>query len=206
MDFLEQVNWEKVNGLLPAIVQDAYTGRVLMLGYMSPEALTRTRLDKRVTFYSRTRQVLWQKGEGSGATLELVSMHLDCDHDTLLVLARPNGPTCHQGTVSCFGQGEPELSFLTALEQVIASRKVDVQNNLPIASYTAQLLTAGRQRIAQKVGEEAVETALAAMTGRRDEVIAESADLIFHLMVLLAEQDVGLDQVVGELLRRHRST
>jgi len=194
-------DWNKGNGLLPAIVQDADSGRVLMLGYMNEEALERTRATGHVTFFSRSKQRLWTKGETSGHTLELVDLAIDCDRDTLLVLARPHGPTCHTGTATCFGDAvRPPLAFLGELERIVQSRR-DAE---PDSSYTARLLASGVKRCAQKVGEEGVEVALAATAGDREELIEESADLLYHLQVVLAASDVGMDDVLKVLEARHR--
>lgn len=198
---LEQPDWDKVDGLLPAIVQDAGTGRVLMLGYMNEAALEQTRASGKVTFYSRSKQRLWTKGETSGNVLELVSMRLDCDRDALLVQACPAGPTCHLGTETCWGdEFRPPVGFLVGLERIIESRK----SANPESSYTARLLAEGVKRCAQKVGEEGVEVALAATGSDRDELIDESADLLYHLLVVLAAGDVSLDEVTGRLEARHR--
>lgn len=193
-------DWQKLDGLMPAIVQDARTGQFLMLGYMNEAALDRTRQSEQVTFFSRSRQQLWTKGETSGHVLNLVSMALDCDRDTLLVQAIPEGPTCHLGTQTCWGDDcRPAVGFLGRLEQVIASRR----NAPPESSYTARLLDAGTRRCAQKVGEEGVEVALAASAGDRDELIDESADLLYHLLVTLAARDVDFDEVCERLQSRH---
>jgi phosphoribosyl-ATP pyrophosphohydrolase/phosphoribosyl-AMP cyclohydrolase len=202
-DFDKLVNdldWAKGDGLLPAIVQDADDGRVLMLGYMNAEALKATCSSGRVTFYSRSRQQLWTKGETSGHHLELVDILPDCDRDTLLVLARPQGPTCHTGTATCFGDGRsPSAGFLAELARTIEARSAAD----PEGSYTARLLAAGRQRCAQKVGEEGVEVALAAAAGERSELESEAADLLYHLLVCLRAAGTDLDRVMGELIRRH---
>lgn len=197
---IEGIDWDKVGGLLPAIVQDADSGMVLMLGYMNREALARTLELRRVTFYSRTRQRLWTKGESSGHGLELEQLALDCDGDTLLVLARPQGPTCHLGTASCFGAFPgPELSFLGQLDRLVATR----ERERPAGSYTTRLFEQGRRRIAQKVGEEGVETALAALVEDDEALLGEAADLLFHLLVLLRERGLGLDRVAARLRERH---
>lgn len=198
---LEDLDWNKGDGLLPAIVQDADDGRVLMLGYMNAEALETTRSSGRVTFFSRSRQRLWTKGETSGNHLEPVEVLVDCDRDTLLVLARPHGPTCHTGTDTCFGDTPaPAVGFLYSLERTIRARA----NSDPDQSYTARILAEGLKRCAQKVGEEGVEVALAAVAGERQELESEAADLLYHLLVCLHAADSDLDSVVGELLRRHR--
>jgi phosphoribosyl-ATP pyrophosphohydrolase/phosphoribosyl-AMP cyclohydrolase len=204
---IDELAWQKMDELLPAIVQDAFDGRVLMQAYMNREAL-QTSLDSgRVTFWSRSRQVLWTKGETSGNTLELIAVHADCDTDCILVLANPHGPSCHRGTDTCFdgtlfdsGQRvAPGLSFLSGLERLIHEREVQ----RPEGSYTAQLFDAGVKRIAQKVGEEGVETALAATAGDKEELANESADLLYHLLVLLRARDLSLADVVETLKSRH---
>lgn len=195
-----QLAWEKMDGLLPAVVQDADTLQVLMLGYMSPEALARTRDCGLVTFHSRSRARLWTKGESSGHHLDLVEILPDCDGDALLVRARPRGPACHRGTVSCFGEtGASGAGFLAFLERVVAAR----QKDRPEGSYTVKLLDAGLPRAAQKVGEEAVETVIAALGGDRHALRAEAADLLFHLLVLLRAAGTGLADVVEVLRQRH---
>ena len=192
-------DWSK--GLIPAVVQDADTGLVLMLGYMNEEALAHTRRSGQVTFYSRSKQRLWTKGESSGHFLELVSVAVDCDADTLLVLARPKGPTCHNGTTTCFGEFPgPELAFLGELDRLIETR----QRERPAGSYTTKLFDAGTRRIAQKVGEEGVETALAAVAQDADALLGEAADLVYHLTVLLRDKGLGLADVAGKLRERHR--
>jgi phosphoribosyl-ATP pyrophosphohydrolase/phosphoribosyl-AMP cyclohydrolase len=198
----EAVDWEKLGGLAPAIVQDDFDGRVLMLGYMNREALELTLATGRVTFWSRSREQLWCKGETSGHFLDLVGAELDCDADCLLVRARPAGPTCHLGTDTCFdrhGKLRPELAFLATLERVIAQRDVE----RPEGSYTTSLLESGVKRIAQKVGEEGVETALAAAAGEASEVLDESADLLYHLLVLLRSRELTLRDLVQRLEARH---
>ena len=195
------IDFEKGGGLVPAVVQDADTLQVLMLGYMNEAALTKTRDTGLVTFHSRSRDTLWTKGETSGNTLNLVSITPDCDGDTLLVLARPNGPTCHEGTVSCFGEdGAHGVSFLGHLARVIESRK----GADPSESYTAKLLAGPLVKAAQKVGEEGVETALAAVAESDDAFRGEAADLLYHLLVLLAAKDVPVASVIRVLQDRHR--
>jgi phosphoribosyl-ATP pyrophosphohydrolase/phosphoribosyl-AMP cyclohydrolase len=195
-----RLDWAKSGGLLPAIVQHWLTGEVLMLGYMNADALAQTQAIGKVTFYSRSKQRLWTKGESSGHALVLKSIRVDCDADTLLVQADPRGPTCHLGTTSCFGdEVRPPLGFLAELDTLVASRKAE----LPEGSYTTQLFNSGTRRIAQKVGEEGVETALAAVTQGDDELLGEAADLIFHLTVLLRARGFGLADVTRVLLRRH---
>ena len=201
---LSELDFDKGGGLLPAIVQDAGSGAVLMLGYMNREALAATQARGRVVFWSRSKQRLWEKGETSGNTLELVDIVADCDRDTLLVLATPRGPACHLGTRTCFGE-EPhtaveKLSFLGRLESVIEQRVSDA----PETSYTARLFAQGPRRLAQKVGEEGVEVALAGVGGADGELLSESADLLFHLLVLLRSRGLRLEQVVSELASRHK--
>lgn len=199
---LSQLNWPE-NQLLPAIVQHAISGKVLMQAYMNPAALAQSLASTKVTFYSRSKQRLWCKGESSGNFLHLVSITADCDGDSLLVLALPQGPTCHLGNESCWAdakQNSPQLSFLYQLEQVIKSR----QHAETSSSYTASLFASGVKRIAQKVGEEGVEVALAATVGDRDELTNEAADLLFHLLVLLRSQKLELNDVIQNLQQRHK--
>ena len=197
------IDWPKMNGLVPAIVQHASSGRVLMLGYMNEAALDKTRETGQVTFWSRSRETLWTKGETSGNSLELVSLHSDCDNDCLLVLAQPAGPTCHRGTGSCFDDDRnkpaPLASQLHQLADIVAGR--DQQR--PSGSYTTELLVAGISRQAQKVGEEGVEVALAAATGA-DDLAGEAADLLYHLLVLLQSSDSSLNEVLNALNNRAR--
>lgn len=197
---IDQLDWAKGGGLLPAIVQDADSGRVLMLGYMNAEALAETRRSGLVTFFSRSRNRLWTKGEGSGHTLALAAIAADCDGDALLVQARPAGPTCHRGTTSCFGDAPvPAVAFLAELERTI-TRRLDQPRP---GSYTASLAAAGVKRAAQKLGEEGVEAALAAVAGDQAELLEESADLLYHLLVLLRMSGLGLDGVARVLRERH---
>ncbi len=195
-----KIDFAKGSGLVPAIVQDAKTEQVLMLGYMNEASLAKTQETGLVTFYSRSRKELWTKGETSGNTLKLQSITVDCDHDTLLVRATPTGPTCHEGTVSCFGDKGPEgLGFLAYLEDLIEDRKSADADS----SYTASLLQGPLRRAAQKVGEEGVETALAAVAETEDKLTSEAADLVYHLLVLLAAKDVKFESVIAELKSRH---
>jgi len=195
-----KIDFEKGGGLVPAIVQNADSGKVLMLGYMNEAALAKTHESGQVTFFSRSRQTLWTKGETSENTLDLVSLSADCDHDTVLVLARPNGPTCHTGTETCFDDGSaPSLSFLSTLENVIKSRENDDESK----SYTANLLSGPLHKISQKVGEESVEVALAAVAESDDDLKNEAADLIYHLMVLLRAKKIDLAEVTDVLKSRH---
>ncbi len=195
------LDWDKGDGLLPAVVQDAGDGAVLMLGYMNRESLARTLEDGLVTFYSRSRQTLWQKGETSGNVLEVVDVAPDCDGDTLLIRARPAGPTCHLGSRTCFDGDDVSAlpGFLGHLEDVIRQRLAAA----PEGSYVARLVAGGRQRVAQKVGEEGVEFALAAAVGEREAAVEEGADLLFHLMVALQEQGLSLADVIATLETRH---
>ncbi|WP_455425031.1 bifunctional phosphoribosyl-AMP cyclohydrolase/phosphoribosyl-ATP diphosphatase HisIE [Dryocola sp. LX212] len=195
-----QLDWEKTDNLMPVIVQHAVSGEVLMLGYMNQDALAQTEQSGKVTFYSRTKQRLWTKGETSGNFLNVVSITPDCDNDTLLVLANPIGPTCHLGTPSCFAPAKHDWHFLYELEQLLASRKTAD----PESSYTAKLYASGTKRIAQKVGEEGVETALAATVNDRFELKNEASDLIYHLLVLLQDQDLDLSAVIENLKQRHK--
>jgi phosphoribosyl-ATP pyrophosphohydrolase/phosphoribosyl-AMP cyclohydrolase len=200
---VDKVDFAKGDGLVPAIVQDADSGAVLMLGYMNREALEHTLARRRAVFFSRSKQRLWEKGETTGHTLDLVDVALDCDADTLLVTVRPRGPACHNGTRTCFGD-EPRsvassIGFLARLEAVIAQRAAEK----PEASYTARLLDKGIARVAQKVGEEGVEVALAGVNESTQKVIDESADLLFHLLVLLRARGLTLAQVVQALEARH---
>ena len=199
----DNLDWHKSGGLIPAIIQDADSGQVLMLGYMNRDALAHTLESGRVTFYSRSKQRLWTKGETSGHYLHLKGISADCDSDTLLILATPVGATCHTGAQSCFhqfdGAAEPDWVFFARLERLIAARK----NADPESSYTASLYAAGSKRIAQKVGEEGVETALAAATGDKEETINEAADLTYHLTVLLQHADLSWADVIGKLKERH---
>lgn len=201
---IEKVDFAKAGGLVPAIVQDADTGAVLMLAYMNREALQQTLARGRAVFYSRSKQRLWEKGETTGHTLDLVDVALDCDADTLLVMARPRGPACHNGTLTCFGDearsAAAGIAFLAKLEAVVAQRATEK----PDASYTAKLLAKGLNKVAQKVGEEGVETALAGVNESEQKLVEEAADLLFHTLVLLRARGIPLGRVVGELEARHR--
>jgi phosphoribosyl-ATP pyrophosphohydrolase/phosphoribosyl-AMP cyclohydrolase len=197
----ENIDWAKGDGLVPAIVQHWRRGDVLMLGYMNREALARTRDSGRVTFYSRSRQALWTKGETSGNTLQLKSLHLDCDADTVLVRAEPEGPVCHTGTPSCFADAAAlPLGFLADLAGLVERRATE----RPVGSYSTRLFESGIRRMAQKVGEEGVEIALAAVDGDDAELLGEAADLVFHLLVLLRARNLDLADVAAVLARRHR--
>jgi len=197
----KQLDWVKGDGLLPAVVQHWRSGAVLMLGYMNADALAQTQQTGKVTFFSRSKQRLWTKGETSGHFLLLKSLRGDCDNDTILIQAEPIGPTCHKGTQSCFGDGaEPPLAFLAELDALVAQR----ERERPAGSYTTKLFKGGIRRIAQKVGEEGVETALAAVAQDEAALRSESADLIFHLLVLLRARGVEFADVVEELRARHK--
>ncbi|MCL1076831.1 bifunctional phosphoribosyl-AMP cyclohydrolase/phosphoribosyl-ATP diphosphatase HisIE [Parashewanella spongiae] len=195
---IEELAWEKQNGLIPAIVQHYHTGQVLMLGYMNKTAIHRSQINSKVTFYSRSKQRLWTKGESSNNWLSLISISADCDSDTLLVQAIPQGPTCHKGTTSCWNEIGTD-HFLQNLIHLIAQRKQEPESS----SYTQSLFKAGTKRIAQKVGEEGVETALAAAVNDNDELTNESADLLFHLLVLLENQNVSYEKIIACLSERH---
>ena len=200
---INALDWEKQGGLMPAVVQDEDNGRVLMLGYMNRDALRASLTRRRVVFFSRSRQRLWEKGETSGHVLELAQIRADCDGDALLATAWPRGPVCHLGTASCFGDaprttGE-HLAFLDTLAQVIGERMA----GRPEGSYTARLVAHGAKRVAQKVGEEGLEVALAGAGGSDAEVVAEAADLLYHVLVLLRVRGLPLERVIGELRARH---
>ncbi|MBS0215519.1 MAG: bifunctional phosphoribosyl-AMP cyclohydrolase/phosphoribosyl-ATP diphosphatase HisIE [Proteobacteria bacterium] len=196
---IESLDWSKSpDGLLPAIVQDADTLRVLMLGYVNRESLARTLESGHVTFFSRSRNALWTKGESSGHFLDLVSLQADCDNDTVLVMARPHGPTCHLGRASCFPDARSDT--LAELDRLIATR----ESERPEGSYTTKLFEGGVRRIAQKVGEEGVETALAGVAQGDAELLGESADLLYHLLVLLRSRGLGLADVLAVLEQRAR--
>lgn len=194
---IETLAWDKQQGLLPVIVQDAGNQRVLMLGYMDRAALAATLETRRVTFYSRSKQRLWMKGESSGDVLDLVSLEADCDADTLLVQARPAGPTCHLGRASCFPSAPG--GFLPELDALVAQR----ERERPEGSYSTRLFADGTRRIAQKVGEEGVETALAAVAQDDAALLGEAADLAFHLLVLLRSRGLGWSDVEAVLRERH---
>jgi len=194
----ESLAWDKQGGLLPAVVQEASSGRVLMLGYMNREALVVTQASRYVTFFSRSRQRLWTKGETSGNRLELVSIEADCDGDSLLVQARSQGPTCHMGRASCFV--DAPANFLGELDALVAER----ERLRPEGSYTSSLFEAGVKRIAQKVGEEGVETSLAAVVEDDAALLGEAADLIFHLVVLLRARGLSINDALQVLEQRQR--
>jgi phosphoribosyl-ATP pyrophosphohydrolase/phosphoribosyl-AMP cyclohydrolase len=206
MNSIEAIDWSAGDGLLPAIVQDAQGGSVLMMGYMNREALELTRTSGRVTFFSRRRRRLWVKGETSGHYLEFKSVALDCDSDTLLVHAIAHGPTCHLNTPTCWGETAPvfalqRLQFLDSLENLLQRRIAE----RPEGSYTTRLLEQGTRRIAQKVGEEGLELALASIAQSDAEVIGEAADLLYHTLLLLNVKNICLGEVVDELRKRHEN-
>ena len=194
------INFEKLNGLVPAVIQDAFTKQVLMLGFMNREALEKTQKEGRVTFYSRTKERLWTKGESSGNFLEVVKILPDCDEDTLLILVKPLGPVCHTGTDTCFGSTKNRGRDLGFLEDVILDRKENPQEG----SYTHRLLQKGINKVAQKVGEEAVELVIEAKDNNRELFTNEAADLIYHYLVLLAAKEVSFNEVIEVLSDRHR--
>jgi len=199
---LNQLDFGKLNGLIPAIIQDASNGQVLMTGFMNQEACKETMKSGKVTFYSRTKKRLWMKGETSGNILTVKKTFIDCDDDTLLILAEPAGVVCHEGTQSCFGSESPvfdSFDFLSQLESLLNDRK----RTLPEGSYTSKMFQKGLDKITQKVGEEAVETVIASKNDDRKEFVYESADLIFHLLLLLVEKDVPLRDIINELEQRH---
>lgn len=196
-----KANFKRNNGLLPVIVQDYKTGKVLMHAYMNETAFKKTKKNGKVTFFSRSRQKLWTKGETSGNYLIVKDMILDCDQDTLLVKAEPHGPACHTGKDTCFGENNlSENDFLFQLEELIAQRK----KKLPPSSYTTKLFKAGIPKIAKKVGEESTELIIEAFTGDRDRMKQEAADLIYHLLVLLRARSIPLKDVIKILNQRHR--
>ena len=205
-----KIDFEKCGGLVPAIIQDANTKNVLMLGYMNQEAFDKTLATKKVTFWSRSRNCLWTKGETSGNFLNLVDMKIDCDNDTLLVRAIPDGPTCHKGTGTCWGEentvqqgsallGDNPLLFLTELQDFINRR----HEEMPEGSYTTSLFKDGINRIAQKVGEEALEAVIEATNGTKEKLVYEASDMIYHLIVLLTSKGLRIEDVANELAKRH---
>ena len=196
-----EIDFKKGGGLVPAIIQDARSELGLMLGYMNPESFEKTLETGKVTFFSRSRQELWTKGKTSGNYLNYVSHAIDCDKDTVLIKAVPVGPTCHEGTASCFSdQDITGIGFLSYLEDLVEARKTADADS----SYTAKLLQGPLRRAAQKVGEEGVETALAAVAETEEKLTSEAADLLYHLIVLLRAKDVSLDNVIATLRERHK--
>ena len=190
---------KNADGLLPVIVQDATTLKVLMLGYMNEEAFEKSAAQGRVTFFSRTRQTLWTKGETSGNFLDIVEMYADCDADTLLIKANPTGPTCHRGTTSCFDTPDSE-GFIRSLARLIKGR----HEQMPEGSYTTRLFIKGPKTIGKKVGEEAVETVIEAVSGNRERFTYEASDLVYHLLVLMEEMGVSVEDLEKELENRHK--
>ena len=198
---MSELNFEKLGGLVPAIVQHARTRHVLMLGFMNVEAFQTTKASGRVTFFSRSRNALWTKGETSGNFLTVQRILVDCDNDTILVLAEPEGPACHTGADTCFGESVREGAlFLESLASVIASRRANPSQ----ASYTSSLFEEGLDRLAQKVGEEGVEVVIAAKNDSAERLVDEASDLLFHLMVLLEYKGIGIGKVFDRLSERHR--
>lgn len=203
------IDFEKCGGLVPAIIQDAQTKTVLMLGYMNQEAYEKTLATKKVTFWSRSRNCLWTKGETSGNYLNLVDIKVDCDQDTLLVRAIPDGPTCHTGTDTCWGEennasdmatkDDNPLLFLSELQDFINRR----HEEMPEGSYTTSLFKDGVNRMAQKLGEEALEAVIEACNGRNDKLIYEASDMIYHLIVLLTSKGLRIEDIASELQKRH---
>lgn len=197
-----KLDFEKMGGLVPAIIQDNNTGKVLMLGFMNEEALRETKESGMVTFFSRTKNRLWKKGETSGNTLQVVNMTADCDNDTLLIKATPAGPVCHTGSDTCFGEKNIEdVMFLKILQNFIEQRRQE----MPEGSYTTTLFQKGVNRMAQKVGEEAVETVIEATNGTEEGFIYEASDLMYHLIVLLTSKGLRLEDLAKELKKRHKA-
>jgi len=200
-DNISQLAWQKMNNLIPAIIQHHKTGAVLMQGYMNQESLTTTLTTGKATFYSRSKQALWVKGETSGNYLHIKQVLTDCDQDSLLIACEPIGPSCHLGTESCFVEQQlTQQNFLSQLEEVIISRKDESPEN----SYTAHLFSRGTTKMAQKVGEEGVEVALAAVAETKDDLLGECADLFYHTLVLLRDQHIDLKEVMAVLQQRHK--
>jgi phosphoribosyl-ATP pyrophosphohydrolase/phosphoribosyl-AMP cyclohydrolase len=195
------LDFEKTGGLIPAIIQDDSTGKVLMLGYMNAESLAKTQETGKVTFYSRTKQRLWTKGEESGNFLHVVSIKDDCDHDTLLIKANPVGPVCHTGADTCFEEkNEEPILFFKHLQQFIEKR----HREMPEGSYTTSLFASGVNRMAQKVGEEAIESVIEACNGTNERLVYEAADMIYHLIVLLTSKGLSIEDLARELQKRHK--
>ena len=198
-----ELDFEKMNGLIPAIIQDNYTQKVLMLGFMNKEAYEKTMETGKVTFFSRTKNRLWTKGEESGNFLHVVSVKADCDNDTLLIMVHPEGPVCHKGTDTCWGdKNEQDIMFLKELQDFIDRRRQE----MPEKSYTTSLFNSGVNKMAQKVGEEAVETILEACNGTDERLIYEGADLLYHLIVLLTYTGYRIEDLARELKERHSAT
>ena len=198
---VQKINFEKLNGLVPAIIIDVTNNNVLMLGFMNKEALEQTIEKQKVVFFSRSKNRLWLKGETSKNYLNVVSISTDCDNDTLMIYAKPDGPTCHTGSYSCFAEvNENNILFLNYLFNLVKQRKIELPEN----SYTTSLYKRGSDRIIQKVGEEAVETVIAAKNKDKEEIINETSDLIFHLFVMLSDQDIELSEIISNLKQRHK--
>lgn len=197
---ISKLNFSKLNGLIPAIIVDSETDKILMLGFMNKQALTTTIESGKVTFFSRTKNTLWTKGETSGNYLIVKNIISDCDDDSIIIYAEPLGPTCHTGSYSCFGIEKDNHFSLQTLNEIVRERKL----KLPENSYTTKLFKEGSDRIIQKVGEEAVEVLIAAKNKSRQEIIYESADLLYHLIVMLADNEINLSDVVDELKSRHK--
>ena len=198
-----ELDFEKMNGLIPAIIQDNYTQKVLMLGFMNKEAYEKTMETGKVTFFSRTKNRLWTKGEESGNFLHVVSVKADCDNDTLLIMVHPEGPVCHKGTDTCWGdKNEQDIMFLKEVQDFIDRRRQE----MPEKSYTTSLFNSGVNKMAQKVGEEAVETILEACNGTDERLIYEGADLLYHLIVLLTYKGYRIEDLARELKERHSAT
>ncbi len=196
----KDLDFEKGNGLIPAIIQDHQTGKVLMLGYMNEAAFEKTKTEKKVCFYSRTKERLWTKGESSGNFLEVIDIKKDCDQDTLLITAKPLGPVCHTGQDTCFDEKNIDTNFLKYLESIIQNRKKSPTDT----SYTSSLFKKGINKVAQKVGEEAVELVIEAKDDNRDLFLGEAADLLYHYLVLLTAKDFELEDVLTVLKERHK--
>lgn len=200
---IRKLNFQKMDGLIPAIIQDVKTKNVLMLGYMNEEALKRTIRNKKITFWSREKKRLWEKGEKSGNKLNLVSIRTDCDNDALLILVKPRGPACHTGKYSCFGNKKIiDLAFLQELYNLILERKKELPKN----SYTAFLFKKGLAKVLEKVEEESKELIFSAKKESKNRLIKESADLLYHLLVLLVEKKISLDDIIKELKRRRKGS
>lgn len=199
-----EIDFEKMNGLVPAIIQDNRTLKVLMLGFMNEEALQKTLSTKKVTFYSRSRKCLWTKGETSGNYLNVVSVKCDCDNDTLLIKAMPDGPVCHTGADTCWNESNTPnpLAFLSTLQDFIEKRREE----MPEGSYTTSLFKDGINRMAQKVGEEALETVIEAVNGSNERLIYEASDMFYHLIVMLTEKGIRIERIAEELQKRHTPT
>ncbi len=196
---LQKLDFDKMNGLLPAAVMDISSGQLLMIGFMNREALAKTIETGLVTFFSRTKNRLWTKGETSGNILTVREIKTDCDSDSLLIYAEPKGNVCHTGSYSCFGEEKKENDFITTLQNIIKDRKIKMPEN----SYTTSLFKSGTARISQKVGEEAVETVIASMKNDRNEIIEEASDLVYHLLVLLAQHEIDFKEIKENLAKRH---